>query len=178
MMVEISLSIVLQIVQTIGILVGIVYYLTIMRNTQRTRELSLKAQEEAEKNRQRDMIIQRSQSYSLEYIRTFNEVMLMTDWETPEEWDEKYYRTNNVEAFSKWNYITRLYEMAGLLMRQGADPDIIFAFYPEGAVINLWEQYESIVHYMRDKWGPPFLDSLEYLYNEAKKRQPELSPSN
>jgi hypothetical protein len=44
-MVEITLPIVLQILQTVGILVGIVYYITIMRNSQRTRELSLQAQE-------------------------------------------------------------------------------------------------------------------------------------
>ncbi len=44
-MVEITLPLVLQILQTAGILVGIIYYITIMRNTQKTRELSLRAQE-------------------------------------------------------------------------------------------------------------------------------------
>jgi hypothetical protein len=173
-MVEITLPIVLQIIQTVSLVVGIIYYLTIMRNTQRTRELSLKAQEDAERNRQRDMIIQRSQSYSLDYIETFQKVMLMMDWETPEEWEEKYYRTNNVEAFSKWSYITRLYHLAGLLMRQGVDPEIIFALYPEGAIISLWEQYESVIQYLRKRYSPDYLDSLEYLFEEAKKRRPEL----
>jgi len=42
-MVEITLPIMLQIMQTVGILVGIIYYITIMRNTQKTRELTLKA---------------------------------------------------------------------------------------------------------------------------------------
>jgi len=40
-MVEITLPIVLQIVQTAGIFVGIVYYLTIMRNNQRTQRIQL-----------------------------------------------------------------------------------------------------------------------------------------
>jgi len=57
-MVEITLPIILQILQTIGILVGIVYYITIMRNTQRTRELSLNAQEQALETRQAQMFLQ------------------------------------------------------------------------------------------------------------------------
>ena len=40
-MVEITIPIVLQIVQTVGILVGIIYYITIMRNSQRTQQLQL-----------------------------------------------------------------------------------------------------------------------------------------
>jgi hypothetical protein len=139
---------------------AIVYHSQVLRMTSKARE--------------RELLYQKFQSISLEYIRTFNEVHLMTDWETPEEWEKKYYRTNNVEAFSKWHYITRVYEMAGLMMRQGADPDIVFTLYPEGAVIGLWEQYESVIHYMREMWGPSFVDSFEYLYNQAKERHPEI----
>ena len=166
-MVEITASLVLQIVQTIALIVGIVYYITIMRNAQ-------KAQQESENARQNELVFQKFQNITLEYARTFVEVMTMKDWDDAEEWEEKYYRTNNVEAFSKLHYIMRLYEMAGLMIRQGADPDIVFSLYPEGAVINLWEQYESVIHYMRDMWGPEFVNSFEYLYNEAKKRRPEI----
>ena len=173
-MVEITYQMVLSTLQTIALIVGIAYYLFIMRTTQRTRELSLKAQEEAERNRQRDMIIQRSQSYTLEYTQTFQEVMLMQDWENPEEWEAKYYRTNNVNAFSKWSYITRLYHMAGLLLRQGGDPETIFALYPEGVVISLWEQYEPVIRHLREKYSPDYLDALEFFFEEAKKRRPEL----
>ena len=42
-MVEITSQMVLSTLQTIALIVGIAYYLTIMRNSQRTRELSLKA---------------------------------------------------------------------------------------------------------------------------------------
>ena len=38
-MMEITLPIVLQILQTLGILVGIIYYLSIMRSNQRTNKL-------------------------------------------------------------------------------------------------------------------------------------------
>ena len=67
-MVEITYQMVLSTIQTASLVVGIVYYITIMRNTQRTRELTLKAQEETERARQRDMIIQRSQTYGMDYM--------------------------------------------------------------------------------------------------------------
>ena len=56
-MVEFTLPIVLQIVQTVGILVGIIYYITIMRNQQRTRELALTAQEHATETRQTEIFM-------------------------------------------------------------------------------------------------------------------------
>ena len=57
-MVEITLPIVLQIVQTVGILVGIAYYITIMRNSQKTQDLSLKAQEQALETRKAQLYMQ------------------------------------------------------------------------------------------------------------------------
>ena len=107
-MIEITYQMVLSTLQTVGILAGIVYYLTIIRNTSKARE--------------RELIYQKFQNISLEYIQTFNEVQLMTDWETPEEWEEKFGRENNLDAFSKWNYVIRHYTLAGVLLKQGADP--------------------------------------------------------
>ena len=53
---------VLSTIQTASLVVGIVYYLTIMRNTQKTNEQSLKAQEAAEKAKQREMVFQRARA--------------------------------------------------------------------------------------------------------------------
>jgi hypothetical protein len=158
-MVEITLPIILQFVQTVGVLVGIFYYLTIMRNQQRTRELSLKAQEAAEKARQREMILQRSQIYSLDYMRAYTDVRSMTDWVDAEDFVKRYIGTTkleasarepeNVEAVTKWLYIVRLYSLAGLHLKEGADPDLLFELYPYGSVMNLWEQFESVFRYQR-----------------------------
>jgi len=145
----------------IGIMIAFIYYAQVLRNTSRARE--------------RELVYQKFQSISLEYVRTFNEVMLMRDWENAEEWEEKYGRENNLDAYSKWNYVTRHYQMAGILLKQGADPDIIFELYPDGAVINLWELFEPIMEHMKVKSKNRMrLDNLEYLYSEAKKRRPEI----
>ena len=185
-MVEITPSLVLQVVQTIALIVGIVYYITIMRNQQRTRELSLKAQEEAEKARQRDMIIQRSHIYGLEYMRAYTDVRGMTDWEDAEEFVKKYVGSTNVErsrrepenveAVTKWLYVMRLYTMAGLHLRNGADPDLLFELYPYTTVMSLWEQFEPVFRYQRNiRNAPGMWEPFEYLYNEAKKRYPDVT---
>ena len=179
-MVEITLSVILQIVQTVGILVGIIYYLTIMRNTQRTRELSLKAQEEAERSRQRELILLRSQSYSLEYITAYTETVGMDDWNTVEEFHSKYGREANPEAFAKWLYIRSVYNFAGLLLKEkGTDPELIFQLYSPNSIIGLWEQHESIINEVRTRFNhPTYWEPFEFLYKEAKKRYPELAPSS
>jgi len=119
------------------------------------------------------LVFQKFQNITLEYARTFNEVMIMKDWNDVEEWEEKYGRDNNVEAYSKWNYVIRHYQLAGLLLKQGADPDIIFELYPDGAVINLFELYEPVVEYMKSEKSWNF-ENLENLYSMAKKRRPDI----
>jgi len=179
-MVEITLPIILQIVQTVGILVGIIYYITIMINQQRTREQSFKAQEEAEKTRQRDIVFQRLQGYSLEYAKAFIDVASFTDWETVDEFREKYGRITNPQAFAKFIYITRVYEFAGILIMENvADPELIFRLYPPGAVISLWETFSPYIQDVRNiRNSPDRNGAFEYLYNEAKKRYPDMLHRN
>jgi len=184
-MVEITLPIVLQLIQTVALLVGIIYYIMTIRVNQRNQEIALRnqelaliAQEKAEKNRQRDMIIQRSQSYGLEYTSAYMEVNNMTDWETPEEFLDKYGAEVNPEANSKWTYIMRLYEMAGLHLQEGADPEILFELWPVMAVLNLWERFEPVIKYQRERNNAPFMyEPFEYLYKEVKKKYPDVIPS-
>ena len=141
-MVEITYQMVLSTLQTIALIVGIAYYLTIMRNSQRTRELSLKAQEEAEKARQRELIFQRFQGYSLEYTKAFADVTSYTDWEDADDWHEKYGILANPEAWSEYAYITSTYNLVGILLKEEvADPELIFQLYPPQAVIRIWERF-------------------------------------
>jgi hypothetical protein len=169
-MVEFTVPLLLDIIRTAGILVGIVYYITIMRNQQR-------AQREAEKSRRNELVYGKLQNISLEYATSFNEVMTLRDWRDPEEWEEKYGRNNNLEAFSKWNYIIRHYTLAGLLLKQGADPEIIFDLYPYGAVINLYELFKPIIEHKKkvESWD---FTNLDYLYSEAIKMWREKNPDS
>ena len=63
-MVEITYQMALSTLQTIGLLVGIAYYLIIMRNSQRNQELALKAQEHALETRETQLFMNIFNTYS------------------------------------------------------------------------------------------------------------------
>jgi hypothetical protein len=153
-----TLSIVLT---GIGLIVAIIYYAQVLRNTSKARQSQL--------------IMQRSQMYSPEYAKTWSEVRSMTDWENAIDWAKKYGRKANPEAYSKWQFIMRTYTLAGLHLQEGADPELLFQLYPIGAVISLWEQFEPIVMFQRERENYEVSRAFEYLYKEAKKRAPELT---
>jgi hypothetical protein len=169
MMVEVTYQMVLSTIQTVSLVIGIIYYLTIMRNQQRASEQSSKA-------RQRELILLRSQSYSIDYANAYAEVIGMEDWETVEEFHEKYGRESNPEAFAKWLYIRSVFNFAGLLLKEeGTDPDLIFQLYAPPAIIGFWERHELVIKEVRVRFNyPSYWEPFEYLYNEAKRRHPEI----
>ena len=57
-MVEITYQMVMSTIQTVSLVVGIIYYITIMRSQQRTREFALNAQEQALETRQTQIFMQ------------------------------------------------------------------------------------------------------------------------
>ena len=67
-MVEITYQMMLSTLQTVGLLVGIAYYITIMRNAQKTRELTLKSQEHATETRQAQLSMQLVNGWSQPHL--------------------------------------------------------------------------------------------------------------
>tara|TARA_B100001971_G_C17699931_1_gene291195 strand:+ start:11 stop:499 length:489 start_codon:yes stop_codon:yes gene_type:complete len=154
-----NLSIVLT---GVGLIIALVYYIMTLRYTSKAR--------------QRKLIMQRSHTYNVEYQKAWHEVIGMSDWEDAEDWAKTYGRDANLEAYSKWMHIMRDFGLAGIHLQEGADPDLLFKLYPLSAVIPLWEQFEPIIMVMRERLNDPRMwEPFEYLYNEAKKRAPELT---
>jgi len=156
-----TLSIVLT---GIGLIAAITHYSLTLRDTSKAR--------------QRDLVFQRLLGFSLEYTKTFAEVAAYTDWEDVEDWQKKYGILTNPEAFSKYAYIWRVYNLAGILLKEKvADVDLILKLYPAQSVISVWEQFEPIFRDRREKRNHPAMyEPFEFLYNEAKKRYPEILP--
>jgi hypothetical protein len=148
-----------------------------MRNQQKTRLDALKAQEEAEKERRRDLITQRSQAYNLDFLQALNQVLHQTDWKTPEEWESKYGRWTNPEENAKWIYIMKSYDFVGLQLEQGIELEFLFDLHPAHSVIALWETFEPIVQWLRDNSNAPrHFGYFESLYKEARKLLPDMTP--
>jgi len=161
-LVEITASLVLQIVQTIGILVGIIYYITIMRNTQKTR--------------QTELLLQRHK-VDLDYARSWGDVLVTQDWTTMEELDEKYPWETHLEERARVIYILNTYNTLGLILRERvADPKLVFDLYPPSNVITTWLKFEGYLNAIRDRGNDPKqFSGFDYLYSEARRLYPDVS---
>lgn len=182
-MVELTLPIVLQILQTAGIFVGIVYYITIMRNAQKTRELSLRAQEltlraqeQAVETRQAQLFMQLYDRWQeLDWQRLAPHIM--TKLSSYEEYIEKNDKDPHFrKAISDF---TSFLEGLGVIVKEGFLSIRLVALMWAGVTRTFWENIaEPILDEMREKTGyPRGWSETEYLCRELIKymdEHPEL----
>jgi hypothetical protein len=176
-MVEITLPIVLQILQTAGILVGIIYYLTIMRNSQRNQELSRKAQEQALETRQAQLFMNiYNQSFAnREWLGAYSKVM-STQWDDYDAHIRQ--RNEDNEYLEASNYLSSFYEGLGVFVKEGLVDIRMVALTMTYMTTRYWERIAPIVYEGRKRNNyPRFLSEFEYLYDELVKyldEHPEL----
>ena len=157
-MVEITLPIVLQIIQTVSISVGIIYYLFIMRNVQ--------------KSRQRDNLFFRFQSFDKTYNEA-REYFADEDWESSTMED---YRNRSAESRANFNYLhMRLNNIGIMLKEKMMEPDLFYQLFPPLQSMFVWERIEPIIKDYRERTNDTMYNTAcEYMYNDAMKRFPHL----
>ena len=156
-MVEITLPIVLQIIQTVSISVGIIYYLFIMRNVQKSRE--------------RENLFLRFQSFDITY-NTAREDFVEQEWgSTLED-----YSNHSPESRANFNYLhMRLNNIGIMLKEKMMDPDMFYQLFPPRQTMTVWERIEGIMKDYREiSNDPTYCEAFEYMYNDAKKRYPVI----
>jgi hypothetical protein len=164
-MVEITVPLLLDIIRTAGILVGIVYYLMIMRNNQKALMI--------------DMVSRRAQeANNYEYqmmVRRINP--LHSGWDTPEEFYEKYNIKETPELALSRVIVQNTLNHWGFLFREGViGLEFIERLYNPWHIIRFWESFKPLMLDSRETMGNPQLFSdMEYLYNALKKKYPNLS---
>jgi hypothetical protein len=171
-MVEFTLPIVLQILQTAGIFVGIIYYITIMRNAQRTRELTLRAQEQAVETRQAQLFMQlytRWQDFDWSEIGP----LLSPRLSGYEEFVEK--RDNDPKFRKAVGDLVAFYEGLGVIVKEGYLSMRLVALMWAGATRMFWENIvEPIIDDMQKKSGfPRAWSETVYLCRELIKYMDE-----
>jgi len=159
----VSVTDVLNIVPSLGVIVALVYYAATLRNI--------------EKSRKGDLIGQRLQVASIEYYRILQDVRLMADWDTAEEFRSKYHYTVNKEAYAKMEYLLNLYNSIGLLYQNNlVSIDWILHLYPPYTTIGIWEQFKPFIEESRVSIGDhDWLKPYELLYRKARKMYPDAS---
>jgi len=169
-MVEITYQMVLSTLQTVGILVGIVYYITIMRNSQRNQQMQLET-------RQAQLFMQLYNRYKddtrdLDINKSFLDVEIesLEDFQRLYEDDEDFSRT--LAALGGF------YEGIGVMVREGYIPVRLVALQWAGVTRRFWEKVEPFISHFREiREFPRAWSETEYLYNELMKyleEHPEL----
>ncbi len=154
-----TLSIVLT---GIGIIVAIIYYAQVLRNT--------------EKARQRDLIFLRFQSFDLEWTRAWTNV-LFNGGDSLEEWEQYFNPTEKPENFADMLLLQTRYQSIGLMLKEKVvDPDLLFKIYQPRSIITTWEHYERNIRHRREITNnSELLDCFEYLSLQAKKRVGDIN---
>ena len=151
-MVDVSYQMVLSTIQTIALIVGIFYYITIMRNAQKAKRYeNLKW-----------FLEQRSNTEDLlKYAWVQN-----LEWEDYEDHLSKYGMKTNPEAWARlWSYLI-MFDDVGLMVRRGLMDIEDFYDISQRSIPSVWKKYQPIIEENRKRGDPTSMVEFEYLIEE------------
>jgi len=143
-MVEITYQMVLSTLQTIALIVGIAYYLFIMRNSQR--------------NQQHQLETRQAQLY-MTLFNTINNQNIWRHWNEIREYQftdyddfmDKYGPVNNPEAYDKYVKVLWLFTEMGVLVQEGYITVEHVGNLMEYTPIRAWRKFGPIIEKERGK---------------------------
>jgi hypothetical protein len=103
--------------------------------------------------------------------------VMSKNWTNMKEFRQHFDPIEHPEAFAKYVFIGTRYQNLGLMLRQGnIDPDLMFRIFSPMVVIQIWEKIRDVEVNTRKRFNhPTHYEDFEYLYDEAKKRYPEIN---
>jgi len=173
-MVEITLPIVLQLLQTVGLLAGIFYYIMTLQNTR--------------KNQQQQLETRQAQLYTNIWNQSINNPNWMKNflivyefkWKTLDEYFETCPSNDTTsENFMALWQVGMFFEGLSPIFKQGSfNLDYFFPSY-YWMLSTFWRKLEPIIVEIRERMGPTVWCESEYLYHiltEHIEKHPELDP--
>jgi hypothetical protein len=153
-MVEITLPIVLQILQTAGILVGIFYYIMTLNYTRKNQEQTLETRKAMVFHNVIGQLLTNSDALKNGLIIEDNPISSIEEfhelWENPE-----------YKIAVTWNLM--LFENLGVYIREGIVDIDMFAKFQPYWVLHFWEGYKDVIYYFRERYGPSAYRNTEYV---------------
>ena len=157
----ITIEQVIYVLPILGLTASIFYYAMVLRNTQKARQI--------------EMLMFRLKNSDPQWFKAWTSV-LNVNYEDYKEWQSKYGRQSNPEAYADWIFVATIYNNIGLLLYQNqVDPDILFKQYTPASIVRIWRKYEKVVRARREISNTELWKYFEYLYDESTKREPELT---
>ena len=146
-MAEITVQIVLSTLQTVGLLVGIFYYIMTLRNQQ-------KNQRAAKESSQLQTLITFSGMASEEGSRRAIELLKM-EWADYNDFEMKYGSDNNPDNYAKRQVLWGQYDTIGLALKKGyVDRDLIFERLGNIPVVY-WVKFGEVIKEIRRRYNQP-----------------------
>jgi len=173
-MVEITYQMVLGTLQTVGLLVGIYYYIMTLSYTKRNQQLTLDSRKAQLWMQIMDNIWSKDSQEALDVIWPLKHL-------SDEEFLEKYRDDWKFRrAFTHWAY---LFERGGVLLKEGLlDIEMISnSASVTRTLIDEWEDYRNVIYTMRQSGtrNKRSFNMWEYTYDSLMKyleEHPELAP--
>ena len=140
----------------LGLTASIVYYANVLRNQTKTQKHQLET-------RQAQFYLHFYEKWDIEYINAHVEILEKWEWETYEEFMEKY--GPDTTNWMRLMMVISPYENMGILVDGGlVDPKFIWQ-WTSNMSLYLWEKIESVmVEYRKQTGGDMFLWWTEVLY--------------
>ena len=162
----------------LGLTASIIYYANILNNANKTRELQLKAQQQASETRQTQLYMQVFQELTPEKRwKEYLEARYSTEWEDYTDFQEKYGR-GNPDFYSKLNSMWWTYNTIGMLIYEGLiDAKRVYGLMgPMGSA--QWDKWKEIIYETRKELNmPSAYIGFEHLGIEMKRLENEGYPT-
>ncbi len=150
-MVEVDLSIIFA---GLSIAASIVYYASVLRNQNKTRQTQL-------------FMNIHEHHISMPTMAITAEMMWEWDWRDFDDFVEKYQFPHNMDNHVKFMHYFASLERLGVLCRKGLiDPELVYDSQPS-SIIFIWEKFLSVIEEYRVIMNAPHMYAdPEYLYDE------------
>jgi hypothetical protein len=145
------------------------YYISTLRNAQRTRELSLRAQEQALETRQAQLMMQIYGRWSdSDYKRHFHRFQNTMEWTDVDDFIRRYTSDGDLDEFLSFSTVISFYEGIGVLVKRDLIDKYLVDDLLGGDIVQSWEKVSTLVPESRKRGYPTWLECFELLYNEIK----------
>ena len=169
-MVDVTYQMVLSTLQTVGLLVGIFYYVLTLRNQQKNQEISQRNQKAAHETRQLQYLLE----FNKELVETTHKNLqqywdaMTAEWTDFDDYLEKHgpYTEHFNYRMTVWNrnHIT------GLMIRDGLIDVKTYVEYVGQGPVLMWNKYKDIIYEYRKRFQNPIMhQGWEILASEIEK---------
>ena len=163
-----------------GLTASIIYYASVLKNANKTRELQLKAQEHATETRQAQLFMQLFDRWSEpEFAKQYGEYRYKICAQANNDPNEickiavnALFESYNPEVWVPIQTLTQYFEGISILVQKELiDVDIVERLL-SNRILWYWEATQPFIEYVRERVNDPLMyQDLEILATEMKKRK-------